>query len=404
MNLKKSYFAAILSAISLISPLAHAQGVSDNVVKIGVISDISSAYSDIGGKGTIAAANMAIQDFGGKVLGKPIELLSVDHQNKADIGATKAREWFDQDKVDMVIGLGNTAVHNSVTNVAKEKNKIVINTEAASSTITGENCAANVVHYTYDTYALAKSTAKAIVEGGGKSWFIVAVDYAFGQSLTADVTASVVQNGGKVIGGLKHPLNSPDFSSYMLTAQASKADVIALANAVNDTINSIKTARQFGITEKQKVAAMLLFISDVHALGLETAQGMFATTAFYWDRTPETRTWSQRYFQVMKKMPTMAQAGTYSAVMHYLQAVKAAGTDETTAVMTMMKETPINDFFAKNGKIREDGRMVHDMYLVQVKTPAESKKPWDYYKVLATISGDQAFRPMSEGSCPLIKK
>ncbi len=404
MKLRNAYIATFASAISLGAPFVHAQSLSDNVVKIGVISDVTSAYADIGGKGSIAAANMAIKDFGGQVLGKPIELLSVDHQNKADVGSTKAREWFDQEKVDMVIGLGNTAVHNAVNNVAKEKNKIVINTEAGSSSITGENCSANVVHYTYDTYALAKSTGKAVVDNGGKTWFLVAVDYAFGQALSSDVTAAVNQNGGKILGSVKHPLNSSDFSSYMLTAQGSKADVIGLANGVNDTINSIKTARMFKITDKQKVAAMMLFISDVHALGLETAQDMFATTAFYWDRTPETRAWSRRYFEVMKRMPTMAQAGTYSAVSHYLKAVKAAGTDDTAAVMAAMKKMPINDFFAKDGKIREDGRMVHDMYLIQVKKPSESKMPWDYYKVIATIPGEQAFRPLSEGNCPLVKK
>ncbi|MBL8357574.1 MAG: ABC transporter substrate-binding protein [Delftia acidovorans] len=394
--------SAILASLGLASA-AHAQGVSDNVVKIGVISDTSSAYADIGGKGSVAAAAMAIKDFGGKVLGKPIEMLSVDHQNKADIGATRAREWFDRESVDMVVGLGNTAVHNAVATVAKEKNKVILNTEAGSSTITGENCAANVVHYTYDTYATANSTVKAVTEGGGKTWYIVAVDYAFGQSLSNDISAALDKNGGKIVGTVKHPLNASDLSSFLLTAQASKAQVIALANGVNDTINSIKSARQFGITSTQKVAAMMLFISDVHALGLNTAQGMYATTAFYWDRTPESREWSQKYFKAMNKMPTMAQAGTYSAVMHYLKAVEAAGTDDTAAVMAMMKKMPINDFFAKDGKIREDGRMVHDMYLVQVKKPSESKVPWDYYKVIATIPGDQAFRPLPEGKCPLVK-
>ncbi|MBB1652513.1 ABC transporter substrate-binding protein [Delftia sp. UME58] len=394
--------SAILASLGLAST-AHAQGVSDNVVKIGVISDTSSAYADIGGKGSVAAAAMAIKDFGGKVLGKPIEMLSVDHQNKADIGATRAREWFDRESVDMVVGLGNTAVHNAVATVAKEKNKVILNTEAGSSTITGENCAANVVHYTYDTYATANSTVKAVTEGGGKTWYIVAVDYAFGQSLSNDISAALDKNGGKIVGTVKHPLNASDLSSFLLTAQASKAQVIALANGVNDTINSIKSARQFGITSTQKVAAMMLFISDVHALGLNTAQGMYATTAFYWDRTPESREWSQKYFKAMNKMPTMAQAGTYSAVMHYLKAVEAAGTDDTAAVMAMMKKMPINDFFAKDGKIREDGRMVHDMYLVQVKKPSESKAPWDYYKVIATIPGDQAFRPLPEGKCPLVK-
>ena len=402
MKITTRTLGAFLTCTGLVSG-AWAQGISGDAVKIGVISDTSSAYADIGGKGTVTAAAMAIKDFGGKVLGKPIELLSVDHQNKADIGATKAREWIDREGVDMVIGLGNTAVHNAVAAVVNEKNKILINTEAASSTITGENCSANIVHYTYDTYATANSTVNAVIANGGKTWYIVAVDYAFGQALSADITAAVERNGGKVIGTVKHPLNAPDFSSFMLTAQSSKSDVIALANGVNDTINSIKSARQFGITDKQKVASMLTFISDIHALGLNTAQGMYATTAFYWDRTPETREWSQRFFKETKKMPTMAQAGTYSAIMHYLKAIETAGTDDNKAVMDAMKKAPINDFFAKDGKIRPDGRMVHDMYLVQVKKPSESKAPWDYYKIISTIPGEKAFRPMSEGKCPLVK-
>ena len=402
MKLRNAYFASIV--IGLSSPFAHAQNISDDVVKIGVINDMNGPYADITGKGSVVAAKMAIQDFGGKVLGKPIELLSVDHQNKADIGSTKAREWFDQQKVDMVTGLGNTSVHYAVVNVAKEKNKIVINTEAGTSAITGVNCAANVVHYTYDTYAVAQSTVKAMIEGGGKSWYTFATDYAFGQALANDVINAVSKNGGKLVGSLKHPLNASDFSSFMLTAQASNADVIALANGGADTINSIKTARQFGITDKQKVAAMLFFVNDVHALGLEAAQGLFTTTGFYWDRTPETRAWSQRYFKVMDRMPDMTHAGTYSAVTHYLKAVQAAGTDDTGKVMAMMKKMPIDDFFAKDGKIREDGRMVHDMYLVQVKKPSESKGPWDYFRVMATIPGEQAFLPMSEGNCPLVKK
>jgi len=404
MNKRYRGLATIAGALAL-APLAHADNkVTDDVVKIGVLSDVSSAYADIGGKGSVAAAKMAIADFGGKVLGKPVELVWADHQNKADVGATTARTWFDQDKVDVVFGLGNTAVHMAVANIGKEKNRAIINTEAASSGITGESCSPVVVHYTYDTYALAKSTAKAIVEQGGKSWYMVAVDYTFGQALTKDVSDEVIKGGGKMVGVVKHPLNSSDFSSYLLTAQASKAQVIGLANAVSDTINSIKTAAQFHITDKQKVAAMLLFLTDVHAIGLETAQGMYATTGFYWDRNEETRAWSQRYFKEVGKMPTMAQAGTYSAVLSYLKAVQAAGTDETGAVMTSLKKLPINDMFAKNGKIREDGRMVHDMYLIQVKTPAESKYPWDYYKVVATVPGDAAFRPLAEGNCPMIKK
>ncbi|MFC7516839.1 ABC transporter substrate-binding protein [Herbaspirillum sp. GCM10030257] len=404
MNKRVGYLLAVAGTLGLCVQPAQAQKTTDDVVKIGVLSDVSSAYADIGGKGSIAAAKMAIADFGGKVLGKPVELVSADHQNKADVASTTARTWFDREKVDVVFGLGNTAVHMAVANVGKEKNRAIINTEAASSAITGEHCSPVVVHYTYDTYALAKSTAKAIVEQGGKSWYMVAVDYTFGQALTKDVTDEVQRGGGKVVGVVKHPLNAPDFSSYLLTAQASKSQVIALANAVSDTINSIKTARQFQITDKQKVAAMLLFLTDVHALGLETAQGMYATTGFYWDRNDETRKWSNRFFKEVGKMPTMAQAGTYSAVTTYLKAVQAAGTDDTAAVMTTLKKLPIDDFFARGGKIREDGRMVHDMYLIQVKTPAESKYPWDYYKIVATVPGDAAFRPLAEGNCPMIKK
>ena len=391
-------------ALALGSATAGAADVSGDAVKIGVISDMSSAYADIGGKGTVAAAQMAIKDFGGEVLGKPISLFNIDHQNKVEIAAAKAREWFDQEGVDMVIGLGNTAVHNAVANVANEKKKVVVNTEAGSSAITGENCSPNVVHWTYDTYALANSTGKAVVDHGGKSWFVIEVDYAFGRSLTADVTAAVNKYGGKIIGNVKHPLNTTDFSSQMLTAQGSGAEVIALSNGVNDTINAIKTASQFNIMANQKVAAMMMFITDVHALGLDTAQGMFATTGFYWDLNEDTRTWSERYFEVTGRMPTMAQAGTYSAVRHYLNAVKEAGTDSTEAVMAAMKKTPVNDFFSKGGVIREDGRMVHDMYLIQVKKPSESKRPWDYYNVLSTIPGDVAFRPMDQGGCPLVKK
>jgi len=384
--------------------MAHAQGISDDTVKIGLISDMSSSYSDATGRGSLPAAQMAIEDFGGTVNGKPIELLWVDHQNKADIGAARARQWFDIEGVDMAIGLGNTAVYNAVLNVAKEKNKILINTEAASLNITNENCTPISVHYTYDTYALAKSTTKAIMDEGDKNWYIMAVDYVFGQALANDVTRFVEQYGGKIVGSVKHPLNTADFSSFMLTAQGSNADVIALANGVNDTVNAIRTANQFRITDNQKVAGMLLFISDVHALGLESAQNMYATTGFYWDRTPETREWSERFFKVTGFMPTMAHAGTYSAVIHYLNAIKATGTDNTETVMAKMKDTPINDFFAKDGVIRVDGRMVHDMYLIQVKRPEESTKPWDYYKVIATIPGDEAYLPLSESQCPLVKQ
>jgi branched-chain amino acid transport system substrate-binding protein len=383
---------------------ASAQKVTDDVVKIGVLSDMSSLYADTAGKGSAIAAKMAIEDFGGTVLGKKIELISADHQNKADIGATTARQWFDQGKVDMVLDLNNTSVHLAVAKVAQEKNRIIMNTGGASSSFTGEHCSPVVVHYTYDTYSLAKSTAKTIADQGGKTWYMIAVDYGFGQVMTKDVSDVLKQNGGSIIGSTKHPLNSPDFSSYLLQAQASKAQVIGLANAVNDMINSVKTARQFQITDKQKLAATLVFITDIHALGLDVAQGMYATTGFYWDRTDETRAWSKRFYKEVGRMPTMIQAGAYSAVTTYLKAVKAANTDDTMTVMETMRKNPIDDMFAKGGKVREDGRMVHDMYLVQVKKPSESKYPWDYYNILATVPGDEAYRPMNEGNCPLVKK
>jgi branched-chain amino acid transport system substrate-binding protein len=404
MNVSPLSKTSLACILAMGASFASAQKLTDDVVKIGVMSDMSSLYADTAGKGSVIAARMAIDDFGGTVLGKKIELISADHQNKADIGATTARQWFDQGKVDMIMDLNNTSVHLAVAKVAQEKNRIIMNTGGASSSFTGENCSPVVVHYTYDTYSLAKSTAKTIADQGGKTWYMIAVDYGFGQVMTKDVSDVLKQNGGSIIGSTKHPLNSPDFSSYLLQAQASKAQVIGLANAVNDMINSVKTARQFQITDKQKLAATLVFITDIHALSLEVAQGMYATTGFYWDRTDETRAWSKRFYKEVGRMPTMIQAGAYSAVTTYLKAVKAAGTDDTMTVMEIMRKTPIDDMFAKGGKIREDGRMVHDMYLVQVKKPAESKYPWDYYKILATVPGDEAYRPMSEGNCPLVKK
>jgi branched-chain amino acid transport system substrate-binding protein len=404
MNVSPLSKISLACMLAMAASIASAQKVTDDVVKIGVLSDMSSVYADTAGKGSVIAAKMAIEDFGGIVLGKKIELISADHQNKADIGATTARQWFDQGKVDMILDLNNTSVHLAVVKVAQEKNRIVMNTGGASSSFTSENCSPVAVHYTYDTYSLAKSTAKTIADQGGKTWYMIAVDYGFGQVMTKDVSDVLKQNGGSIIGSTKHPLNSPDFSSYLLQAQASKAQVIGLANAVNDMINSVKTARQFQITDKQKLAATLVFITDIHALGLDVAQGMYATTGFYWDRNDETRAWSKRFYKEVGRMPTMIQAGAYSATTTYLKAVKAAGTDDTMTVMETMRKTPIDDMFAKGGKIREDGRMVHDMYLVQVKKPVESKYPWDYYNILATVPGDEAYRPMSEGNCPLVKK
>lgn len=381
---------------------AQAAGLSDDKVKIGVLTDMSGVYSDTAGRGSVVAAQMAIEDFGGTILGKPIELVSADHQQKTDLGATIARDWFDRGGVDTIFDLNNTAVHLAVAELARDKNRLIINTGAGSSSITGASCNPAVVHYTWDTYALATGTAKTLVEQGGKRWYLIAVDYAYGHALANDLTTAVTKAGGTVLGTAKHPLNTTDFSSYVLSAQASGADVIGLANGVNDTVNAIKTANEFGVPAKQKIAAPVMFITDIHGLGLETTQGMYATAGYYWDRTEATRAWSRRFFERHQKMPTMIHAGTYSAVTQYLNAIKTIGADDAKAVLAELKRKPIKDFFTDHGVIRDDGRMVHDMYLVRVKKPSESRYPWDYYEVVGTIPGDQAFRPMSEGKCPMV--
>jgi branched-chain amino acid transport system substrate-binding protein len=382
---------------------AHAQ-ISDNVVKIGVLTDLSGVYSDVAGKGTVVATEMAIADFLEKE--KPsfkIEAVSADHQNKGDIAANKAREWFERDKVDVASELVTTSVALAVMKIAKEKNRIALISGAASTLVTNKDCNDVTVQWTYDTYAVANGTAKAVVKQGGKKWFFLTADYAFGHSLEKDAGNVVKANGGEVVGAVRHPFPGSDFSSYLLKAQASGAQIIGLANAGGDTINAIKQAAEFGITQKQQLAGLLMFITDIHSLGLKATQNMYLTEGFYWDLNPETRAWSKRFFDKTKRMPTMIQAGQYSSVMHYLKAVKAINTDDTAKVMTQMKKTPINDFFAKNGTIRVDGRMVHDMYLLQVKKPAESKTPWDYYHVRATIPAAEAFQPLSESTCPLVK-
>jgi branched-chain amino acid transport system substrate-binding protein len=380
--------------------------ISDDVVKIGLLLDMSSLYADITGEGEVTAVKMAVEDFGGKVLGKPIEVVYVDHQNKPDIAANKAREWFDTDHVDAILDVAASATALAVAEIAKSKNRITVFNGPASVKLTNESCSPVTVHYVYDTYTLANVTGNAVVKNGGDTWFFLTADYAFGSALEKDVTDVVKANGGKVLGSARHPLNSSDFSSFLLTAQASGAKIIGLANAGGDTINTIKAANEFGITKsgKQQLAGLLVFINDIHSLGLDATQGLLLTAGFYWDMNDATRKWSKRFFERTKKMPNMVQAGAYSSTMHYLNAVKAAGTDETAAVMAKMKATPINDFFAKNGRIREDGRMVHDMYLFQVKKPSESKGPWDYYTLKATVSADQAFQPLSKSACPLVKK
>ena len=384
----------------------HAQDkISDGVVKIGMLEDMSSIYADITGVGAVTAAKMAVEDFGGKVLGKPIEVIAADHQNKPDIASATAREWFDNQHVDALMDVAASATALAAIDVAKTKNKIVVLNGPGAARITNEACTPVSIHYTYDNYALSHGTGAAMVKAGYDTWFFLTADYAFGHDLE-QITAGVVKaSGGHVLGSVKVPINTSDFSSALLQAQSSKAKVIGLANAGADTTNSIKQAAEFGVVQGgQKLAGLLVFINDINSLGLQTAQGMLLTNAFYWDRDEESRAWAQRYFQRMSKMPNMAQAGIYSATTHYLKAVQAAGTDDTQAVMEKMRSMPINDFFAKNGKIREDGRMVHDMYLYEVKKPAESKGPWDYYKLVATIPADQAFQPLSESKCPLVKK
>ncbi|THD46761.1 MAG: ABC transporter substrate-binding protein [Bradyrhizobium sp.] len=390
-----------LAAVSLGMTGARAQ-ISDNVVKIGVLNDQSGLYADLGGPGSVVAARMAVEDAGGTVLGKPVEIVVADHQNKSDVGAAVAREWFEVGKVDMAIGFDHSAVALAVEQLAADKNRIAIAGAVGSTAFTGKSCTPTEASWIYDSYALTTSLAKAIVAEGRDTWFFITVDYAFGHSLEADATAAVKAAGGKVLGSVRHPLNTADFSSYLLQAQASGAKVVAFANGGGDMVNATKQANEFGLTKNQTIVSLLVFISDVHSMELQAAQGLKFVTAFYWDRDEETRAWSKRFFERQGRMPTMPQAAVYSAIRHYLAAIAAAGTDEAKAVMAKMRERPVNDFYVRNGHLREDGRLVHDMYFAQVKTPSESKGPWDYYKILATIPGDQAFRPLAEGGCPLV--
>ena len=405
----RKFWRACAAACALaLAASAQAQApekVSDGVVKFGLLLDMSSLYSDITGQGSVTAARMAIEDYGGKVLGKPVEVIFADHQNKPDIAASVAREWFDTQKVDAILDVAASATALATVEIAKGKNKIVVMSGPGAARLTNEACSPVSVHYAYDTYSLAHTTGGATVKQGGDTWFFLTADYAFGHELERDASAVVTESGGKVLGSVRAPLNTPDFSSFLLQAQGSKAKVIGLANAGGDTTNAIKQAAEFGIVKGgQKLAGLLVYINDVHSLGLERAQGMLLTEGFYWDLNDETRAWSKRFFERQQKMPNMSQAGVYSTVLHYLRAVEAAGTDETVAVMAKMRELPINDVFAKNGRIREDGRMVHDMYLFEVKKPSESKGPWDYYKLLATVPGEEAFQPLSKSRCPLVKK
>ncbi|MDR3469950.1 MAG: ABC transporter substrate-binding protein [Xanthobacteraceae bacterium] len=401
----KSAIIVLAAAAALAGSAGGARAqISDDVVKIGVLTDMSSLYADATGKGSLAATQMAVEDFGGKVKGKPVEVVSGDHQNKADVGVALARNWFDNDKVDAVFDVPTSSVALAIQQLTREKQKIFINSGGGTSDLTGVACSSYTAHWTYDTYALSNVAGRAMVKRGEDTWFFVTADYAFGAALERDASNVVKETGGKVLGDVRHPLNTSDFSSYLLQAQASKAKVVALANAGGDTTNALKQAAEFGLMKGgQKLIALLLEITDVHAIGLKDGQGLILTDAFYWDRDDDTRAFSKRFLERVGHMPTMIQAGLYSATMHYLKAIDAIGTDDSTKVMAQMKATPIHDFFARDGHLREDGRMVHDMYLFEVKTPAESKGDWDLYKLLATVPGDEAFRPLDKGGCALVK-
>jgi branched-chain amino acid transport system substrate-binding protein len=395
-----SVFAAVL-AVAATTALAQ----SKPPLKLGGILDMSSLYADITGVGSETAAKMAAEDFGGEVLGRKIEIIAADHLNKADLAANIARDMFDNQGVEMLYDVAASATALAAGEIAKARNKIVIFNGPGSIRLSNEACGPYTVHYVFDTFAQANVTGLAAVKQGLDTWFFLTADYAFGQDLEKDTTSVVLKSGGKVLGSVRHPLNTSDFSSFLLQAQASKAKVIGLANAGGDTINAIKQAAEFGLTKSgQKLSPLLAFVTDIDSVGLETAQGLLLAEAFYWDNNDDSRAFAKRFMERVKRVPTSAQAGVYSSVTHYLKAVKAAGTTDSAAVMKVMKETPVNDFFASNGRIREDGRMVHDMYLFEVKKPAESKGRWDDYKLLATVPGTEAFQPLEMSRCPLVKK
>lgn len=399
---------SILLCIAVAAAAPHATAaevkISGNSVKIGVLTDLSGIYSNIGGEGSVVAAQMAVEDFGGKVLGKPVEVVSADHRNRVDIGAQTAIEWFEHDGVDMITDVLNSAVAIVVSNVAAKRRRVVMVTGAATTQLTNESCNPYLVHHTYDTYALAHGTGRAVVKQGGKVWAFLTADYPFGHSLERETAAVVRANGGKVLGAARHPFNSDDLDPYLRRLEASDAKVIGLANAGGDTVKAIKAASALGVTKNHSIAALLLFISDIHDLGLQTAQGMFVTSAWYWNLNNATRAFARRFYARTKRMPTMVQAGTYSSVTMYLNGVKATGTDDADAVMTWMKSTLHSDVFGKNMQVRADGRLVHDMYLLQVKAPADSKSEWDYYDLRHTIPAAEAFQPLSASRCPMVRK
>lgn len=394
----------LTAAGSALAQAPAAPKISDDVVRIGVLTDMSGVYSDLAGKGSVIAAQMAVEDFGGKVLGKPIEIISADHQNKPDLAANTAREWFDTRQVDLITDLVSSPVSLAVMEIAKQKHRIAFVNGSGTSKVTNDNCNANTVHTSWDSYSQSFSMVDALLRQGGDSWFFVTLDNAGGRSVEADAMEAVKAGGGKILGQARFPLNTADFSSFVLQAQASKAKVIGLIASGADTVNAVKAAQEFGLTKNQTVAALVTFLPEIHSLGLAAAQGLVLNEAFYWDYDDQTRAWSQRYFQRMNKMPDSVHAGVYSSITNYLKAVQAAGSDDATAVMDVIKRTPIQDFYARNGRVREDGRMVYDMYLVETKKPAESKYAWDYYKVKAVIPADRAFQPLSRSTCALLKK
>lgn len=402
--MKKSLTAAVtLAATAAMATAAQAE-ISDGEVRIGYLADMSGTYRDLAGPGGLEALRMAVEDFGGSVNGAPIEIFSADDRNSADVGANTVREWFDTRNVDMVAGLVASSVVIAATRVIEENNGLGIVSGSAASSITNEHCTPNHIHWVYDTYPLANGTAKAIVEQGGDSWFMLTADYAFGHALEGDVTKVVEESGGEIVGGVRHPFPTDDFSSYILQAQGSGAKIIGLANAGADTVNSINTAAQFGVVEAgQQLAGLLVFLNDVYAMGLETTQGLLLTTGWYWNMDDESREWAERYYERVGRMPTMVQAGIYSSTTHYLETVAELGTDDPVAVRAALGEKPINDFFSRNGRVREDGRMVHDMFLAEVKSPEASEHEWDLYEILATIPAEEAFRPLSESQCKLVQ-
>jgi branched-chain amino acid transport system substrate-binding protein len=402
MSVTRKLSGAVILALAAMG--AQAQ-VSDGVIKIGVMNDMSSLYADIGGPGSVTAARMAVEDFGAAKKGMKVEILSADHQNKPDVGSSIARQWYDVDKVDVIVDVPTSSVALAVNQVTRDKGKAFLVTGAATSDLSGKACSPNTIHWLYDTWMLANGTGGAIVKTGGDSWFFITADYAFSHALERDTAEVVKKNGGKVLGAVRVPLNTQDFSSFLLQAQASKAKIIGLANAGGDTINSIKQAAEFGIVKGgQNLAGLLVFLTDVHGLGLQTAQGLILTENFYWDMNDQTRAWSKRFAaRNGGKYPSMDHAGVYSAVLHYLKAVEAAKTDDGTKIIAQMKKMPTDDPLFGKGHVRADGRKIHPAYLFEVKKPSESKYPYDYYKLRATIPAEQAFRPEKEGGCPLVK-